>query len=133
MAYKLVHTCLRVLDLDATLDFYCEKLGMEVRRKKELPGADATLAFIGWPGDPFDIELTYNHGRTEPYTVGDGYSHMAFHVPDLDEFYADYKDKVNFSTSPKTIGSGSKIAFISDPDGYRLEVIERKPGAEQRG
>jgi len=126
---KMLHTCLRVLDLDATLKFYCDTLGFVLKRKFELPGADATLAFIAVDDshDSHEIELTYNHGQKEPYTVGDGFAHIALAVEDIDEAYKKWTaEGVTFRKPPHTIGSGSKIAFILDPDGYNIELIQSR-------
>jgi catechol 2,3-dioxygenase-like lactoylglutathione lyase family enzyme len=104
---KLIHTCIRVYDLERSIDFYVNKLGFELKRKFELPGADATLAYVSPPGQEYEIELTYNHGRDFAYTIGNGYAHMALQPPGK-------------------IGSGTRIAFAMDPDGYNLELIGRK-------
>ena len=124
---KLLHTCLRVYDLDRSLDFYVGKLGFTLKRKFELPGADATLAYVSPPGQDYEIELTYNHGRSFAYTVGNGYAHMALAVDDLDRIHQEWSAKgVYFRKPPGKIGTGSRIAFVLDPDGYNLELIERK-------
>src|SRR5918998_4367784 len=82
---RYVHTCYRVLDLDRSIDFYTNKLGLELARKVPI-GDDATNAFLAVPGDPEPrLELTLNHDRKEPYTLGEGYSHVAFAVEDLDD------------------------------------------------
>ena len=124
---KLIHTCIRVHDLEKSLDFYVNKLGFELKRKFELPGADATLAYVSPPGQDYEIELTYNHGRGFAYTVGNGYAHMAIEVDDIDKVYQDWSAKgVFFRKPPGKVGSGSRIAFAMDPDGYNLELIGRK-------
>ena len=79
---ELIHTCYRVLDLDRTAAFY-EKLGFEELRRMPI-GDDATNLFMGLPGDGDRLELTLNHGRTEPYEIGTGYGHIALTVDDLD-------------------------------------------------
>ncbi|MGH3147150.1 MAG: VOC family protein, partial [Rubrobacter sp.] len=81
---QYVHTCYRVLDLDRSIDFYRDKLGLELARKVPI-GDDATNAFFSVPGDPeARLELTLNHDQEEPYDLGTGYSHVAFAVEDLD-------------------------------------------------
>jgi lactoylglutathione lyase len=81
---RYVHTCYRVLDLDRSIDFYTNKLGLELARKTPI-GDDATNAFFAVPGDPEPrLELTLNHDQEEPYELGTGYSHVAFAVEDLD-------------------------------------------------
>ena len=125
---QYVHTCYRVLDLDRSIDFYVNKLGLELVRKSPI-GDDATNAFLGVPGDPEPrLELTLNHDRTEPYELGEGYSHVAFTVEDLDAL-AEKLEKaggVDFESKPHPIGTGSRIFFVRDPDGYRIEFIERR-------
>jgi lactoylglutathione lyase len=124
---ELIHTCIRVYDLEKSLDFYVNKLGFELKRKFELPGADATLAYVSPPGQDFEIELTYNHGQGFAYTTGNGYAHMALAVDDIDKTYEEWSARgVYFRKPPGKIGSGSRIAFVMDPDGYNLELIGRK-------
>ena len=125
---QYVHTCYRVLDLDKSLDFYTNKLGLELVRKSPI-GNDATNAFLGVPGDPEPrLELTLNHGREEPYEIGTGYSHVAFAVEDLDSLAAKLEEAggVNFESKPHAMSSGTRLFFVKDPDGYRIEFIERK-------
>ena len=126
---QYVHTCYRVLDLDKSIEFYRDKLGLELARKSPV-GDDATNAFFAVPGDPEPrLELTLNHDQEEPYALGDGYSHVAFTVEDLDAL----SDKleaaggVDFESKPHAMGSsGTRLFFVKDPDGYRIEFIERK-------
>ena len=125
---KYVHTCYRVLDLDRSLDFYINKLGLELTRKIPI-GDEATNAFLAVPGDSEPrLELTLNHDREEPYTLGEGYSHVAFVVEDLDDLAERLEEAggVDFESKPHAIGSGTRIFFVKDPDGYRIEFIERK-------
>ena len=125
---KYVHTCYRVLDLDRSLDFYINKLGLELTRKIPI-GHEATNAFLAVPGDSEPrLELTLNHDREEPYTLGEGYSHVAFAVEDLDALAEKLEEAggVDFESTPHAIGSGTRIFFVKDPDGYRIEFIERK-------
>ncbi|MEW6636015.1 MAG: VOC family protein [Actinomycetota bacterium] len=124
---QYVHTCYRVLDLDRSIDFYTNKLGLELARKVPI-GEDATNAFLSVPGDPEPrLELTLNHGREEPYELGEGYSHIAFVVDDIDALAEKLERAggVEFESKPHPISTGSKIFFVKDPDGYRIEFIER--------
>jgi lactoylglutathione lyase len=125
---QYVHTCYRVLDLEKSIDFYTNKLGLELARKTPV-GDDATNAFFAVPGDPEPrLELTLNHGQEEPYELGSGYSHVAFAVEDLDAL-ADRLEGaggVDFESKPHAMGSGTRIFFVKDPDGYRIEFIERR-------
>ncbi|MEO7198106.1 MAG: VOC family protein [Solirubrobacterales bacterium] len=120
----LIHTCYRVLDLDASVDFY-EKLGLaEVGR---MPiGDDATNVFMGMPDDGARLELTYNHDVTEPYEIGTGYGHIAITADDLDGTLDRLGELgIKPEKPPYTVREGgSRICFVRDPDGYRIEIIE---------
>ena len=127
---RLLHTMLRVKDLDASLDFYTEKLGMKLLRKRDYPTGKFTLAFVGY-GDETDhtvIELTHNWDQAEPYALGSAFGHLAIGVPDVYqtcERLAAAGVKIPRPAGPMAHG-GSVIAFIEDPDGYKIELIERK-------
>jgi len=126
---RLLHTMIRVRDLDRSIDFYTRLLGMNLIRKKDYPSGEFTLAFVGY-GDEKDnsvIELTYNWPRKEPYALGDGYGHMAIGVADIYKTcdrLAKEGVKIPRPPGPMKHG-GSVIAFIEDPDGYKIEMIER--------
>jgi lactoylglutathione lyase len=128
--FKYLHTMIRVKDLDKSLDFYTRLLGMQELRKKDFPTGDFTLAFVGY-GDEVNntvIELTHNWGQEEPYDLGDGFGHLALGVKDI---YATCEKLANEGVSiPRPPGpmkhGGSVIAFIEDPDGYKIELIEKK-------
>jgi lactoylglutathione lyase len=122
---RFAHTMIRVDDLDQSVDFYTNKIGLELLRRFELPGADATLAFVKDPKSGFEIELTYNHdGRR--YDLGDAFGHLAFYVESVDDTYEAWKAKgIPFSLEPKTMKNGTRIAFAVDPTGYKIELIER--------
>ena len=130
-SYRMLHTMLRVLDLEKSLDFYVNKLGMKLLRRTDYPSGEFTLAFVGY-GDEKDhavIELTHNWGQKEPYTIGSGYGHIAIGVPDiygLCESLQASGVKIPRPPGPMKHG-GSVIAFLEDPDGYKIELIERKP------
>lgn len=129
--FRMLHTMLRVLDLETSLDFYVGKLGMTLLRRTDYPSGEFTLAFVGY-GDEKDnavIELTHNWGQKEPYSIGSGYGHIAIGVPDiygLCEKLQAAGAKIPRPPGPMKHG-GSVIAFIEDPDGYKIELIERKP------
>ncbi len=126
---QYIHTCYRVLDLDKSIEFYRDKLGLELRRKSPV-GSDATNAFFGIPGESESrLELTLNHDQQEPYTLGTGYSHVAFAVEDLDALSEKLEEAggVEFESKPHAMGSGgTRLFFVKDPDGYRIEFVERK-------
>jgi lactoylglutathione lyase len=126
---RLLHTMLRVGNLDESLRFYCEVLGMQLLRRKDYPNGKFTLAFIGY-GDEADntvIELTYNWGTTQ-YDLGDAYGHIALGVDDIYATCAAIKalgGKVSREPGPMKHGT-TVIAFIEDPDGYKVELIQLK-------
>ena len=126
---RIAHTMIRVADMDESIDFYTNKIGLELVSRNELPGADATLAFIRDPKSGHEIELTYNHDGRD-YDLGDAFGHIAFYVADIEATAAAWKERgVPFSLEPLVIGNGSKIAFATDPTGYALELIERPEAA----
>ena len=127
--FRLLHTMIRVKDLDKSLDFYTRLLGMRLMRKKDFPTGEFTLAFVGYGDEKSDavIELTHNWGQQEPYDLGDGFGHLAIGVPDI---YGTCEQLAKESVSiPRPPGpmkhGGSVIAFIEDPDGYKIELIAR--------
>lgn len=126
--YRLLHTMLRVRDLEKSLDFYTRLLGMRLLRRKDYPGGAFTLAFVGYGKEAATavIELTYNWGRTEPYSLGDGFGHLALGVPDI---YAACealeREGARIVRTPGPMQHGTTpIAFIEDPDGYKIELIQ---------
>jgi len=124
---KMLHTMLRVGDLDKSIAFYCDILGMELLRRKDYPGGEFTLAFVGY-GEEKDntvIELTYNWG-VEEYDLGKGYGHIALGVDDIYGTCDRIKTqggKVSREPGPMKHGS-TVIAFVEDPDGYKIELIQ---------
>jgi lactoylglutathione lyase len=120
---------LRVGDLDRSIQFYTEILGMRLLRQREYPGGQFTLAFLGY-GDESDhtvIELTYNWG-VDHYEIGTGYGHIAIEVDDVYRATADVKErggKILREAGPMNAGS-TIISFIEDPDGYPIELIGGK-------
>ncbi len=124
---RLLHTMLRVGNLETSLKFYCETLGMKLLRQKDYPGGEFTLAFVGY-GDEADhtvLELTYNWG-TDHYSLGDGYGHIAIGVDDIYATCTMIKErggKVTREPGPMKHGS-TVIAFVEDPDGYKVELIQ---------
>jgi lactoylglutathione lyase len=124
---KMLHTMLRVGNLDKSKEFYCDLLGMKLLRQKDYPGGEFTLAFVGY-GEEKDhtvIELTYNWG-TDSYDLGNGYGHIALGVDDIYGTCAKIKSldgKVTREPGPMKHGS-TVIAFVEDPDGYKIELIQ---------
>jgi lactoylglutathione lyase len=124
---SLIHTCYRITDIDRSVAFY-EALGFnEIGR---LPIRDeAVNVFMGLPDDGPEprLELTYNIGRTEPYEIGTGYGHIAITTSELDESLAKLKEQgIEPERPPYTVREGgNRLCFVRDPDGYRIEIIER--------
>ncbi|MBF2078941.1 MAG: lactoylglutathione lyase [Synechococcales cyanobacterium T60_A2020_003] len=124
---RLLHTMLRVGNLDESLKFYCDVLGMKLLRQKEYPGGKFTLAFVGY-GDESDhtvLELTYNWD-TDHYDLGNGYGHIAIGVDDIYgtcEAIRQRGGKVTREPGPMKHGS-TVIAFVEDPNGYKVELIQ---------
>ena len=125
---KIIHSMIRVLDLDRSLKFYADCFGLQPSHRLDFPSF--SLVYIRNPENDAEIELTWNRDRTEPYTHGDGYGHVGVCVPDA---VADRTRLVGLGYSPLDIkefkaGDGALIAryfFIQDPDGYKVEVLER--------
>ncbi|HLK39151.1 MAG TPA: lactoylglutathione lyase [Polyangiaceae bacterium] len=125
---RILHTMLRVGDLAASKKFYCEALGMRVLRERDYPEGKFTLSFIGY-GDEADhtvIELTYNYGRAQ-YALGDAFGHIAIAADDIQAACDRVRAlgyKVTREPGPMKHGT-TVIAFVEDPDGYKIELIER--------
>ena len=128
-AMRLLHTMLRVKDLDESLHFYCDVLGMKLLRRSDYPEGKFTLAFVGY-GDESEgavIELTYNWGKSD-YVLGDAFGHVAIGVPDIRatcERLRQAGARIVREPGPMKHGS-TVIAFLEDPNGYKIELIEQK-------
>ena len=127
---RILHTMLRVGDLDRSIKFYTEVLGMRLLRRNDYPDGKFTLAFIGYQDEieAAAIELTHNWG-VESYEIGTGYGHIALEVEDAYAACAQIKERGGVVTREAGPVKGGKtvIAFVEDPDGYKIEFIERKP------
>ena len=122
---RMLHTMLRVGDLDRSLAFYQSVLGMTLRSRRDFPGGRFTLAFLGFDDDPFELELTHNWDR-ESYDLGDAYGHVAVAVTDAAaacERVRARGGRVVREAGPMQHGT-TVIAFVEDPDGYRIEFIQ---------
>jgi lactoylglutathione lyase len=120
---------IRTGDLDRSINFYTTVLGMKLLRRKDYPEGKFTLAFLGYGDESKEtaIELTYNWG-VEKYELGTGFGHLAFEVPNVYEFCEQVKQnggKIVREAGPMK-GGTTVLAFISDPDGYSIELIEKK-------
>ena len=125
MSKRYVHTCVRVLDPDASVAFY-EALGYE--RRGKLQFETAYNIYMGLPGDSDTLELTVNIGREAPYDLGDGYNHIALTVDDLDALLEELA-KIGVEPEKPPFAPGGRpeigrICFVQDPDGYRIELID---------
>lgn len=125
-----LHTMLRVKNLDRSVEFYTKLMGMKEIRRSEVPAGKYTLVFVGY-GDnasgAAELELTYNWDQSEPYELGTGFGHLAFSFPDI---YATCETlraagaRITREPGPVKFGK-TEIAFVEDPDGYKIELIQR--------
>jgi lactoylglutathione lyase len=123
---KLIHSMIRVMDLNPAAEFYRQAFGLEESHRLEFP--TFTLLYLREPESGFEIELTWNKGQTEAYTHGSAYGHLAFCVDDLKEHHA-YLKRLGYTVGDiKELAAPSGAArfyFVTDPDGYKIEVLER--------
>jgi lactoylglutathione lyase len=122
---ELIHTCYRVHDLDRSVAFY-EKLGFQELGRFPIRD-EAINCFMGLPDDGARLELTYNIGRDEPYEIGTGYGHIAVSTDDLDGTLERLAaEDIEPEKPPYTVREGgSRLCFVRDPDGYRIELLEQ--------
>lgn len=124
---KAIHSMIRVLDEARSVAFYEQAFGLKVAQRLDFESF--TLIYLSNPESEFELELTVNKGRTEPYNLGDGYGHLAFSVADLDAEHARLsaaglapRKLVDFAPGGTVI---ARFFFIADPDGYQIEVLQR--------
>lgn len=124
---KFVHSMIRVLEEQRSVDFYDRAFGLEVADRLEFD--DFTLIYLSNSANAFELELTVNKGRTEPYDLGSGYGHSAFIVDDLEAEHARFEaagfkpgKQVDFQKKGQRV---ARFFFVQDPDGYKIEVIQR--------
>ena len=127
--FRILHTMIRVKDLDKSIEFYTRLLGMRLLRRRDFPSGKFTLAFVGYGDEASNavIELTHNWDQQEEYEQGSAFGHLAIGVPDI---YSTCERLTAANVSiPRPPGpmkhGGSTIAFVDDPDGYKIELIER--------
>ncbi|MFC1460840.1 VOC family protein [Microvirga arabica] len=124
---KAIHSMIRVLDEQHSLSFYEKAFGLIVAERLAFEGF--TLVYLSSPESEFELELTVNHGRTEPYVLGDGYGHLAFSVDDLEAEHARFEALGLSPTSLKELKLDgrppARFFFLQDPDGYKIEVLQR--------
>jgi len=125
---RILHTMIRVNNLEESLRFYCDALGMQLLRRKDYPSGEFTLAFVGYGSEEESavIELTHNW-NTSKYELGNAFGHIALEVGDIYKTCEALRQKgVKIVREPGPMKhGGSVIAFIEDPNGYRIELIER--------
>lgn len=126
MNQVLVEICLRVRDIDATLDFYTKLFDFEVASRREFPEDKFDLIYLNSPGSSVQIELTYNYDA-EPYVIGNGFSHLGVTVDDLEEMHKICKASPYETGELRGLSGGTpSYFFVTDPDGYRIEVKRKK-------
>ncbi len=127
---RILHTMLRVGDLDRSVRFYTEVLGMKLLRTTDRPDQKYSLAFVGYGGEDANsvLELTYNYG-VDKYDLGSAYGHVAIEIPDVAKACEAVRAKGGTVTreAGPVKGGTTVIAFVADPDGYKIEFIERRP------
>ena len=126
---RYLHTMIRVKDLDRSVGFYTKLMGMKEIRRREVPGGRYTLAFVGYGENPeqAELELTYNWDQDKPYDIGNGFGHLAVGVADVAAACEEVRGgggKVTREAGPVQHGT-TVIAFVEDPDGYKIELIQR--------
>jgi lactoylglutathione lyase len=124
---KIIHTMIRVFDPERSIRFYSEGFGFAISHRLDFD--DFSLIYLRNPENDFEIELTHNKGRTEPYTHGDGYGHYAFVVEELEPMQSKL-EQLGYSPLPiKEFKRGDELLarffFVQDPDGYKIEVLQR--------
>ncbi len=124
---KSIHSMIRVMDEARSVAFYDQAFGLKVADRLDFP--EFTLVYLSNPESEFEVELTINKTRTEPYDLGDGYGHLAVSVDDLDEEHARFeaaglapRKLVEFAPAGERV---ARFFFVTDPDGYQIEVLER--------
>ncbi len=124
---KCIHSMIRVLDEARSVAFYETAFGLSVAERRDFP--DFTLIYLSNAESDFEVELTVNKGRTEPYDLGDGYGHLAVSVDDIDAEHARFKtaglaprNLVEFAPDGEVF---ARFFFVADPDGYQIEVLQR--------
>ena len=133
---RILHTMLRVGDLQRSIDFYTRVLGMKLLRTSDNPEYKYTLAFLGYGSNPdhAELELTYNYG-VDKYDMGNAYGHLAISADDIYQACKAVKENGgNVTREPGPVkGGNTVIAFVTDPDGYKIELIERQFDAAGAG
>lgn len=121
----MLHTCIRVQNLDKSMAFYTKALNLKETRRKDFPEHQFTLVYLAFEDGGYELELTYNYDKAEPYEIGDGYGHIAIGVDDLKASHAAHEaEGYNVTKLMGLPGTDPTYYFIKDPDGYKTEVIQ---------
>lgn len=124
MSVKMLHTCIRVKNLNESINFYKNALGLIETRRKDFPEYKFTLVYLSNEQGGYEIELTYNYDQEKPYEIGNGFSHTAIGVENLEELREHHISMGYEVTQLKGLpGEPPKYYFVTDPDGYQIEVI----------
>jgi lactoylglutathione lyase len=127
--FRLLHTMIRVMDMDKSVDFYTRHLGMKVLRRNDFEGGRFTLCFVGYGDEESEavVELTHNWDQEEPYDHGSAFGHLAIAVPDAYAVCEQLeKEGVSVPRPAGPMKGGTRvIAFVEDPDGYKIELVQR--------
>lgn len=124
MSIKMLHTCIRVMDLEKSLKFYKEALGLVETRRKEFPEYKFSLVYLSNEKGGYEVELTYNYDQETPYELGNGFSHIAIGHPDIEGLREKHIEMGYEVTPLKGLpGEAPHYYFVTDPDGYKVEVI----------
>ncbi|KJZ83508.1 Sulfate and thiosulfate binding protein CysP [Clostridium sp. IBUN13A] len=127
MATRMLHTCIRVMDLEKSLEFYKNALGLVETRRKDFPEHKFTLVYLSDTPDGYEIELTYNYDPEKPYDLGNGFSHVAIGADDIVSLREKHMEMGYEVTDLKGLpGEPPRYYFVTDPDGYKVEVIINK-------
>lgn len=123
---KMAHTCVRVQNLEASLAFYQKAFSFEESRRRDFPENKFTLVYLTLPGDGYELELTYNYDH-EAYDLGNGYGHIAISTDDIEKLHQEHTEAGFVVTEMKGLpGIPPSYYFITDPDGYKIEVIRSR-------
>ncbi len=124
MASRMLHTCIRVMDLEKSLEFYKNALGLVETRRKDFPEHKFTLVYLSDTPDGYEIELTYNYDPEKPYDLGNGFSHVAIGADDIVSLREKHMEMGYEVTDLKGLpGEPPRYYFVTDRDGYKVEVI----------
>ena len=121
---KMLHTCIRVMNLEKSLEFYQNALGLIETRRKDFPDYEFTLVYLSDKENGYELELTYNYNPEKPYDLGNGFSHIAVGTPDLESSHEKHIAMGYEVTPLKGLpGEAPHYYFVTDPDGYKVEVL----------